>query len=101
MPTRIESRVDKLGSHVEGMQKTLTIMEQDRQEDRNRVDLMVAHHEELHRKLESLIDLLSAQHMKGDDRKGHDANGPSCVEERESEMEDRGLWSTIPSRQMR
>ena len=61
---------------------------------------MVAHHEELHCKLESLIDLLSAQHMKGDGGKGHNAC-PSCVEERESEIEGRGLWSTIPSRQMR
>ena len=87
----------KLVSHIEGMEKTLVVLEQDRREDRNCVDLMEAHHKELHRKLDSLIDLLSAQHIKGYDKKGYDGASPSRVEERELEMEDRGLWSTIPN----
>ena len=57
---------------------------------------MVAHHKELHRKLEWLIDLLSAHHMKGDSGKEHDAAGPSRVEERESEMEDCGCGALFP-----
>ena len=89
--------METLGSNVEGMEKILAILEQDHQENMNCVNLLEAHHEELNCKLYLLIDLLSNQHIKGDGMKGHNVVGPSRMEERDSEVDGRGLWSTLPS----
>ena len=49
--------METLGTHSKGMEKTLSVLDQDYWEDRNRVNLLEAHHEELNHKLYSLIDL--------------------------------------------
>ena len=61
MQTRMESRVEAPGSHIEGNEQTIAALELGRQEDKERVIGLEATHEELHRKLDSLIDLNRAQ----------------------------------------
>lgn len=69
MPTRMENRFKALGSNVEGIDKILAVLELGRREENDHVSLLETHHWELHRELDSLIDLLSTQHTRGSD--GH------------------------------
>ena len=50
MPSRMESRVEALGSHVNGIEKNLATLELGRQEDKDRVSRLEANQEEFSRK---------------------------------------------------
>ena len=55
----MESRVEALGSHVDGIDQSLVVLKQGRRDDKDRVNRLEAHHGDLNRKLNTLIDLLS------------------------------------------
>lgn len=93
----MENHVEALGSHVESIDKTLAALELGRQEGNDRISWLEAHHEELHQKLDSLIDLLSTPHTKGSDDEGLSGEH-SLVEERESENDNCGFWYMFSGR---
>ena len=58
--------------------------------DKDCITQLETHHEIFSRELDSLIELLSPPHPKGDNLQVPDGGEPSRVEERESEVDKRG-----------
>ena len=58
--------MEVLGSHVDGIEQSLAVLEQECRDDRDRVNRLEAHHGDLNQELDTLIDLLSNQFLKID-----------------------------------
>ena len=101
MPFRIESHVEALGSHVDDIEKSLVALELGRQGDKDRVSRLEANQAEFSRKLDSLIELLSPHHNRGEAIRLNGGGESSRANERESEVDNKGVWGQFFDRQTR
>ena len=84
-------------SRVEGLEKTLATLEMSRREDNDRLTRLETQ-DDFSRKLDWLIELLSLSRPKGDEPRAPEEGEPSHVEEKDSEEDNRGLWSNFSDR---
>ena len=80
--------MEALGSHVDRIEQTFSVPEQERCDDRDRVNRLESHHKDLNRKLDTPIDLLSNQFLKTNGLKSPVTGDLSRVEEKEFEVDN-------------
>ena len=91
--------MEALGSHINGIKKSLDALELGCQKDKDRVSCLEANQKEFSHWLDSLINLLFPQHSKGDAMRLNVGSDPSQADERESEVNNRGVWGQFSGRQ--
>ena len=93
--------MEALGSHVVGIEQSLAVLEQERRDNKDRINRLEAHHGELNGKLDTLIDLHSNQFLKIDGVRSQVTSDPIRVEEKKSEVDNQALGCTFLSRPLR
>ena len=90
-----------IGVRVDGIEKNLAALELGRTEDKDRFNHLEANQEEFSRKLDSLTELLSPRHKRGEAMPLNGGGEPSRANERELEVDNRGIWGQFSGRQTR